>query len=250
MIFVSRCFAGDVLVRVNTQLVLGFTHQDVVAIFQSIPVGDRVRLDICRGYSLPFDLNDPNTEIVTTVAVSAPPPSVTSNNSTYSAGHNISRTNNVLNSSQRSIKSLPDLASYSKPNMQQENGQEESDHSSDMHGGVPSISKPELLTMNIVKGAMGFGFTIADSAYGQKVKQILDKPRCKTLQEGDILVEINKVLVKDMNHAEVVLVLKDCPRGQETGIIVQRGGILTPSKGRRAVLKSVSKKRFVIIFCS
>lgn len=29
--------------------------------------------------------------------------------------------------------------------------------------------KPEILTMSIVKGSEGFGFTIADSAYGQKV---------------------------------------------------------------------------------
>lgn len=28
---------------------------------------------------------------------------------------------------------------------------------------------PEFLTIEIVKGAAGFGFTIADSSYGQKV---------------------------------------------------------------------------------
>ena len=45
-------------------------------------------------------------------------------------------------------------------------------------------TKPELLTINIEKGAMGFGFTIADSAYGQKVKQILDRPRCQDIVRG------------------------------------------------------------------
>jgi len=74
-----------------------------------------------------------------------------------------------------------------------------------------------------VKGGMGFGFTIADSAFGQKVKKILDRPRCKNLNEGDILVEINQINVRHMSHSEVVQVLKDCTRGQEAAIKIQRG---------------------------
>ena len=69
--------------------------------------------------------------------------------------------------------------------------------------------KVEYLTVQITKGAMGFGFTIADSAYGQKVKTILDRPRCKNLQEGDILVEINGINMRTMSHAEVVQVHDD-----------------------------------------
>merc|ERR1719158_1273782 len=45
---------GDVLVYVNGTCVLGFTHHDMVTMFQS------------------FDPDDPNTEIVTTVAVTSP----------------------------------------------------------------------------------------------------------------------------------------------------------------------------------
>jgi hypothetical protein len=62
-------FTGDVLVYVNYVCVLGFTHLDMVNMFQGISVGDRVDLTVCRGYPLPFDPNDPHTEIVTTVAV-------------------------------------------------------------------------------------------------------------------------------------------------------------------------------------
>lgn len=65
-------YSGDVLVRVNKQLVLGFTHSDVVSMFQSIKPGAKVTLEVCRGYPLAFDPNDPNTEIVTTIAVSMP----------------------------------------------------------------------------------------------------------------------------------------------------------------------------------
>nr|CAD7456781.1 unnamed protein product [Timema tahoe] len=63
---------GDVLVCVNETCVLGFTHHDMVSVFQSITPGETVTLEVCRGYPLPFDPNDPNTEVVTTVAVTAP----------------------------------------------------------------------------------------------------------------------------------------------------------------------------------
>lgn len=62
---------GDVLVHVNGICVLGYTHGDVVSLFQSIAPGEVVHLQICRGYKLPFDPNDPNMEIVTTQAVTA-----------------------------------------------------------------------------------------------------------------------------------------------------------------------------------
>lgn len=78
--------------------------------------------------------------------------------------------------------------------------------------------------MPVVKGPMGFGFTIADSPYGQKVKQILDAPRCQGLQEGDILVEINGRMIRSCTHNEAVNILKECPKGQEAFIRVQRGG--------------------------
>lgn len=41
----------------------------MVSVFQGIVPGETVCLDVCRGYPLPFDPNDPNTEVVTTVAV-------------------------------------------------------------------------------------------------------------------------------------------------------------------------------------
>lgn len=56
---------------VNETCVLGYTHADVVNIFQNIEPGRSVYLEVCRGYPLPFDPNDPNTEIVTTVAVTS-----------------------------------------------------------------------------------------------------------------------------------------------------------------------------------
>jgi len=41
----------------------------MVSMFQTIVPGETVCLEVCRGYNLPFDPNDPNTEVVTTLAV-------------------------------------------------------------------------------------------------------------------------------------------------------------------------------------
>ena len=118
-------------------------------------------------------------------------------------------------------------------------------HPSEEEGGGGGGGDPlqDLLTIPIVKGGMGFGFTIADSAFGQKVKKILDRPRCKNLNEGDILVEINQINVRHMSHSEVVQVLKDCTRGQEAAIRIQRGNssALAPSSGGNS---SPTKNKF------
>lgn len=68
----GKLLTGDVLVYVNDTCVLGFSHNDMVNVFKSIGGGETVALEVCRGYPLPFDPNDPNTEVVTTIAVNAP----------------------------------------------------------------------------------------------------------------------------------------------------------------------------------
>ena len=210
---------GDVLVYVGDQCVLGYTHQDVVNMFQGISIGERIVLEVCRGYNLPFDPNDPNTEIVTTVAVTQPMNNTTNTPSINSSSQGDSEHLNIS----RSNKSLQDLTITD----------DRRNRSFDDGSDISESSKPEFLTVNIVKGQMGFGFTIADSSHGQKVKQILDRGRCQTLQEGDLLVDINHIRVRDMSHSDVVRVLKDCPTGQAAAIVVQRGGHMTPSRGRR-----------------
>lgn len=56
-----------------------------------------------------------------------------------------------------------------------------------------------------------------------QVKKILDEPRCRGLQEGDLLVEIEGRDVRGRPHTEVVQALKDCPAGQAARITLQRG---------------------------
>ncbi|XP_055881306.1 membrane-associated guanylate kinase, WW and PDZ domain-containing protein 1-like isoform X5 [Biomphalaria glabrata] len=246
---------GDVIVRVNNTCVLGYTHQDVVRLFQSIQPGETVQLETCRGYPLNFDPDDPNTEIVTTVAVTLPQDAGTSHTSSTSGNNGFVESRNY-NNLRSGMKSLPDLARSaagpglnSTSSLSPSNSQDEGT----MHGminhedgnAIPdlvslSLSKPEILTIPIVKGPMGFGFTIADSPYGQRVKQILDQGRCKTLLEGDLLIQINSVMVRELPHQKTVQVLKECKQDQETMIVVQRGGIPPPGKGKKHVKVSGS----------
>ena len=65
-------FSGDVIVALNGEIVLGYTHRRAVSIFQGIDFGDRLHVQVCRGYPLCIDLNDPSTQLITTVAVSKP----------------------------------------------------------------------------------------------------------------------------------------------------------------------------------
>merc|ERR1740128_122908 len=231
---------GDVLVYVNGTCVLGFTHHDMVTMFQGIGPGEVVGLDVCRGYPLPFDPDDPNTEIVTTVAVTSPEQGEWANE--------LERQRST-SADADTANSMPDLW-RGQPQGERINNQNRpgsadllmSDHKLEngIHNGTDTNSEisdmrfnpQDLVTIPIVKGGMGFGFTIADSAYGQKVKKILDRPRCKNLNEGDILVEINQLSVRTMSHGEVVQVLKDCARGQEAAITIQRGVLSSPTKNK------------------
>ena len=54
------------------------------------------------------------------------------------------------------------------------------------------------------------------------MKQILDRDRCKSLREGDILVEINGDRIKELDHHKVVQKLKEFPIDQEVSILIQR----------------------------
>ena len=208
--------------------------------FQALPIGQQVSLQVCRGYPLPFDPNDPNTEIITTVAVNLPDP----NNRPPAAP--------AYTKPSVPPPPPPDYTANNKrtnhwgDNNGGGNGDDtnDTDSAADAPVGVLT-SPPQLLSIGITKGALGFGFTIADSAYGQRVKQILDRPRCKTLQEGDILVEINGKKVKDLAHAGVVQVLKDCSKDQEAAVLVQRGGVLNK---KRTKTPTVSIQHHILLY--
>uniref|UniRef100_A0A8C7Z886 Membrane-associated guanylate kinase, WW and PDZ domain-containing protein 1 n=1 Tax=Oryzias sinensis TaxID=183150 RepID=A0A8C7Z886_9TELE len=205
---------GDVIVSVNDTIVLGYTHAQVVKIFQSIPIGSMVDLTLCRGYPLPFDPDDPNTSLVTSVAILDKEPIIVNGQETFDSSANQAGPLNGLREP-RSQSPSADVASDGLHGF-----------STDVVTLASAIAtQPELITIHMEKGDKGFGFTIADSLTGggQRVKQIVDYPRCRGLKEGDILMEVNKRNVQNMSHNQVVDLLSKCPRGSEVTMLVQRG---------------------------
>ncbi|XP_014679317.1 PREDICTED: membrane-associated guanylate kinase, WW and PDZ domain-containing protein 1-like [Priapulus caudatus] len=179
---------GDVLAFVDDQCVLGYTHQDVVAMFQQISAGSRVRLTVCRGYPLPFDPDDPNTEIVTTIAITTAP---------------------TTSPRQR----VPSYRAAPHPHPQ---------HLPPQHPHPAA----EFITVPLRKGGSGFGFTLTDSARGQVVKKILDRGRChRELREGDLLVEVGGADTRMASHACVVEMLKRCFTGDESQEPKKKSGL-------------------------
>ncbi|KAL1493343.1 hypothetical protein ABEB36_011415 [Hypothenemus hampei] len=199
---------GDVIVFVNDTCVLGYTHNQIVHLFQSISVGSTVQLEVCRGYPLPFDPNDPNTEVVTTIAVDAHLEPLANDKRLLDTNYNFLEGEDSISRVDESVDTSDDIDNLLK--------------------GMNSMTLGKVeVRVRIVKGNLGFGFTIADSACGQRVKKILDRQRCKNLLEGDILLEINDISLQNKSHDEVVQVLKNCPYNSEATICVQRG---CPSK--------------------
>lgn len=232
----SFFFAGDVIVYINDVCVLGTTHADVVKLFQSVPIGQSVTLVLCRGYPLPYDPeeaananNNTTTTIISPLGIMEQRPIVVNGRTGY---------DNYLDYLSRTARFVTD------PSQDQVNAQQQllTPHPGDTHldGSLPpptgttppdSVSmassgatQGELLTLTMVKGMDGFGFTIADSATGQRVKQVLEPLGCPGLCEGDLIVEINKQPVQGFTHTQVVELLKECGVGAETCLVVQRGG--------------------------
>ncbi|XP_063141430.1 membrane-associated guanylate kinase, WW and PDZ domain-containing protein 2 isoform X9 [Rattus norvegicus] len=220
---------GDVIVYINEVCVLGHTHADVVKLFQSVPIGQSVNLVLCRGYPLPFDPEDPANSMVPPLAIMERPPPVMVN-----GRHNYETYLEYISRTSQSVPDITDRPPHSLHSMPAD-GQLDGTYPPPVHDDNVSVAssgatQAELMTLTIVKGAQGFGFTIADSPTGQRVKQILDIQGCPGLCEGDLIVEINQQNVQNLSHTEVVDILKDCPVGSETSLIIHRGGFFSPWK--------------------
>ncbi|KAM6097462.1 membrane-associated guanylate kinase, WW and PDZ domain-containing protein 2 isoform 7-T7 [Chlamydotis macqueenii] len=226
---------GDVIVYINEVCVLGHTHADVVKLFQSVPIGQSVNLVLCRGYPLPFDPEDPANSMVPPLAVMERPPVVVNGRHNYET---------YLEYISRTSQSVPDVADRPPHSLHSIPADSQLDstfpppaHDDNVSMASSGATQAELMTLTIVKGAQGFGFTIADSPTGQRVKQILDIQGCPGLCEGDLIVEINQQNVQNLSHAEVVDILKECPVGSETSLIIHRGGFFSPWKTPKPMME-------------
>uniref|UniRef100_A0A671PEC6 Membrane-associated guanylate kinase, WW and PDZ domain-containing protein 1 n=1 Tax=Sinocyclocheilus anshuiensis TaxID=1608454 RepID=A0A671PEC6_9TELE len=230
---------GDVIVYVNDICVLGTTHADVVKLFQSVPIGQSVTLVLCRGYPLPYDPEDPSA------SSSMPPLGLVDHPLLLNGRNNYENYMEYMSLTGRLVPEHGEgLTSHPHPGDTHLDG---SQPPSLTTPGLPpddSVSMasssgattgaqvaPELLSLTITKGTEGFGFTIADSPTGQRVKQVLEPQGCPGLCEGDLMVEINQKGLQGLNHTQVVQLLKDCAVGTEATLVIQRGaaaGLYTP----------------------
>uniref|UniRef100_A0A671XR79 Membrane-associated guanylate kinase, WW and PDZ domain-containing protein 2 n=1 Tax=Sparus aurata TaxID=8175 RepID=A0A671XR79_SPAAU len=201
---------GDVIVYINDICVLGTTHADVVKLFQSVPIGQSVTLVLCRGYPLPFDPEDPSGAASTSLTPIGLEhrPLVVNGRSSYDP-----------------YLEYLSLSSQLPPQALAQAG---ASHPGDTHLDGSSLppTTPELLTVTMVKGSEGFGFTIADSPTGQRVKQVLEpgSQGASGLIEGDLILEVNQQPVAAAGHGRVVEMLKECPVGAEATLLIQRAG--------------------------
>uniref|UniRef100_A0AAY4B0C7 Membrane-associated guanylate kinase, WW and PDZ domain-containing protein 2 n=1 Tax=Denticeps clupeoides TaxID=299321 RepID=A0AAY4B0C7_9TELE len=179
---------GDVIVYINDICVLGTTHADVVKLFQSVPIGQSVTLVLCRGYPLPYDPEDPSA------SASLPPIGLVEHP--------------LLLNGRSNYDNYMEYMSLTAPH----------------DDNISMASSGTAVGLTMVKGSEGFGFTIADSPTGQRVKQVLEAQGCPGLCEGDLMVEINQQGLQGLNHNQVVQLLKDCAVGAEATLVIQRVG--------------------------
>nr|XP_030724936.1 membrane-associated guanylate kinase, WW and PDZ domain-containing protein 3 isoform X1 [Globicephala melas] len=209
---------GDVIVDINGNCVLGHTHADVVQMFQLVPVNQYVNLTLCRGYPLPDDNEDPVVDIVAATPVI--------NGQSLTKGETCMNTQDfksgamVLDQNGKSGHALISDRLNGPSDLSEQRASMASSGS----------SQPELVTIPLIKGPKGFGFAIADSPTGQKVKMILDSQWCQGLQKGDIIKEIYHQNVQNLTHLQVVEVLKQFPVGADVPLLILRGGPPSPTK--------------------
>ncbi|XP_026991080.2 membrane-associated guanylate kinase, WW and PDZ domain-containing protein 2 isoform X9 [Tachysurus fulvidraco] len=231
----SKMATGDVIVYINDICVLGTTHADVVKLFQSVPIGQSVTLVLCRGYPLPYDPEEPSASSTVPPLGLVDPSLLLNGRSTY---------DNYMEYMSLTGRLLPDhgdaLSQVSHPGDTHLDGSQPPSLNTPgpLHEDAISMASstgatagaqaaPEILSLTMTKGTEGFGFTIADSPTGQRVKQVqhnvLEPQGCPGLSEGDLIVEINQQGLQGLNHSQVVQILKDCAVGTEATLIIQRG---------------------------
>ncbi|NWI55048.1 MAGI3 protein, partial [Calyptomena viridis] len=209
----GRIAPGDVIVDINGSCVLGHTHADVVQMFQLVPVNQYVNMTLCRGYPLPDDNEDPVVDIVTATPIINGPPGAKGD--VPVPGQDLVAGTVVLD---HNGKMGPMVVNGRLNGPSPDTGEQRVSLASS--GG----SQPELVTIPLLKGPKGFGFAIADSPTGQKVKMILDSQWCQGLQKGDVIKEICHQNVQSLTHLQVVEVLKQFPVGAEVPLLILRGG--------------------------
>ena len=121
----GRLQVGDVLVRINGISVLTYNHKRVVELFQTLALNSDVIVEIRRGYPLPEFQDGPGEEL----------PTYVESNRSMGYGEPMQNSTPIV---------------YGAPHSGQPS-----------YGGPPAL-QPEKLTVHIVKGPLGFGFSLGE----------------------------------------------------------------------------------------
>ncbi|CAB3232997.1 unnamed protein product [Arctia plantaginis] len=226
---------GDVVVGVGNRGVRGLSHAHVAQVFQSITPGTEVTLHLVRGYPLSFDSEDPNTRVLSTLAVDATTPATSDAvamqqlTRALRTRFNLDSPNHESNQGRDKTDggTMPAPHSPGQRRMMSrsfdldeltidDNNQElprcpsldhvlslANEHTSRADSNAMGGAGREF-TLTLRRGNAGFGFTIADSVHGQRVKKVLDRSRCAGLREGDLLLQIGDTDVRHAPHQHVV----------------------------------------------
>lgn len=221
---------------VNSEKVLGFSHADIVQLFQAIPVGASTDLVLSKYYLLPPELAQPTAAAAS--AAAAP------------AANSSSRHSHAL-APQLVFTALPDpllvpshslTASQPQPQAQQQQQQQAPPATANGNGvsatGRLTPSIPDLvaasatatdgpqqpldmrafqqLEVRLVKGSSGFGFTVARNSravhYVHHISAENAAPEqlagLQLIRVGDIIYEVEGSNVLYASHAEVVALFK------------------------------------------
>ncbi|CAJ0571626.1 unnamed protein product, partial [Mesorhabditis spiculigera] len=206
---------GDVLVRVNQNLLLGATQADACQIFVSIPQGEPVDLEVCRGYPLVID---PANRIVTQSVYDGHRNDdlfdISITKGTEGFGFTIAD-----NANGQRVRKI--IYPAQCPNLL------EGDVICELDGR--DMDQPfNHMTVNLIRKPQGFGFRLLggnETGTQLTVGQIVPGGAAADdgrLKEGDEIMEIDGVSVEGAAHGDAVGLLEKAARQQHVKLLVRR----------------------------
>ncbi|XP_063685341.1 membrane-associated guanylate kinase, WW and PDZ domain-containing protein 1-like isoform X2 [Bolinopsis microptera] len=220
--------AGDILVKVNGQIVSNLTHSGVVQLFKAIPNGAEARLELRRN-----DIPGHNHQ---------PQPYQPHQQQQPFQQQPYQQQPYQQQPYQQQPVPYQQQPPFQQPPFQQQpytngraQGYPDQGAESSSSRSTGSVNNPhgDLIPIYIDKGDNGFGFTIHQSNAGQRIKTVMDRSRCAYLMEGDLIVQINSEPLANKSHGETVHLLKGIPPHTRTLLLVSRADPETKRKDKK-----------------
>ena len=239
MIALHAHLAGDILVFVNSEKVLGFSHADIVQLFQAIPVGASTDLVLSKYYHLPPELAQParHSHSLTPQLVFAALPDpllLPSHNQTLAAAAAPPATQPFAPSPSPSpqpqpLPMAPTEANGGPPGVPPSERPAPLDEQQVQQQPI-DLRAFQLLEVRLVKGSSGFGFTVARNSravhYVHHISVENAAPEqlagLQQIRVGDIIYAVEGANVLYASHAEVVALFKGFRPHCPVSIVVLR----------------------------